>query len=143
MLEFLHEERNSSLSMKNIISTYLVSLKKYADFMGRATRTEYWTFTIANWAIILLLLVPYALLGEDSVFAILCGAVDGIFIFGTAIPNLAAAIRRLHDTGKSGWWFLIQFVPYIGTLVLIYFLVGRTKVEPVPTPPAASVPPVV
>ncbi len=87
---------------------------KYATFSGRASRSEYW------WFYLFFILVGFVigLLSEVSgIFSI----VGGIFILGSIIPSIAAGVRRLHDTDKSGWWLLIGLVPFIG-LLLIYFL---------------------
>jgi uncharacterized membrane protein YhaH (DUF805 family) len=82
---------------------------KYADFNGRARRSEYWWFVLA----ILLGSVVTSLVG-DLVYA--------VFVLGTIVPSLAAAARRLHDTGRSGWLQLIVLIPLVGWLILIYFL---------------------
>lgn len=84
-------------------------LSKYADFSGRATRSEYWWFVLA----IVLGSIVTSLIG-DLVYA--------IFVLGTIVPSIAAAARRLHDTGRSGWLQLIVLIPLIGWLIVIYFL---------------------
>jgi uncharacterized membrane protein YhaH (DUF805 family) len=99
---------------------YLAVLKKYAVFDGRARRKEYWMFFLFN-------IIAAAVLGViDAVIGIKLGPLGllgTIFNVALLIPGIAVSIRRLHDTGRSGWWNLIAFVPCIGALVLIYFLV--------------------
>ncbi|ARV14180.1 DUF805 domain-containing protein [Polaribacter sp. SA4-12] len=100
---------------------YLKVLKQYADFSGRARRQEYWMFTLFHVIIIFILAFASALFAssEDpgySVFIIL-----GIYILATFLPFLALSVRRLHDVGKSGWFYLINFVPYIGGFILLIF----------------------
>lgn len=98
---------------------YLLALKKYAEFSGRAHRTEYWMFFLINF-----------LLG------IAIGFLDGalgtqilglIYALALLIPGLAAAVRRLHDTGRSGWWALIVLIPVLGVIVLIVLLAMPTQ----------------
>jgi len=100
---------------------YMQSLKKYAAFTGRARRREYWTFVIVNDIICLILGLIEGLTGitaesDYSVLAI-------IFSLLVLIPTLAVTVRRLHDTGRSGWWLLIGLIPIIGVLVLLIFFV--------------------
>ena len=51
------------------------------------------------------------------------GLLSGLFALGTLLPGIAVGVRRLHDTGRTGWWLLVSFIPLIGGLVLLYFLV--------------------
>lgn len=90
---------------------FLKCLNQYADFSGRARRTEYWMFTLFNAIISLILGFVLATIG--LVF------LSYIYSIAILIPSLAVCIRRLHDIGKSGWWYLIGFVPVVGTIVLL------------------------
>ncbi|PNQ51726.1 DUF805 domain-containing protein, partial [Vibrio agarivorans] len=96
---------------------YLTVLKKYAVFSGRARRKEYWMFILVNFIISLLLGFVDGLLGT-----IFIGYIYALAVF---IPGIAVAIRRLHDTGRTGWWLLIGFIPLIGLIVLIVFTVSE------------------
>ena len=82
---------------------------KYADFNGRAVRSEYW------WFALFIVLVSMGL-------GIISEIVSGLFSLAVLIPSLAAAARRLHDTNRSGWWQLIAFIPFIGWIIIIIFL---------------------
>lgn len=94
---------------------YLNTLKKYADFSGRARRTEYWMFFLFNFIIgIVMSVVDYVLSSP--------GIVGLIFALAILIPSIAVGVRRLHDTDRSGWWLLILLIPIIGTIALIIFL---------------------
>jgi uncharacterized membrane protein YhaH (DUF805 family) len=97
-------------------------LKKYADFSGRAPRAEYW------WFYLLVLVVYFVGMILDSMIGSNFGGSGyGMFtaLVGLAllIPSIAAGVRRLHDTNRSGWWLLIAFIPLIGAIVLLVFFV--------------------
>jgi uncharacterized membrane protein YhaH (DUF805 family) len=106
-----------SSTREEFMHWYLEVLKKYTLFTGRARRSEYWYFVLVN-----------------LVLALVLGMVDGVLrrmvgmgplgmLYGLAVlvPSIAVAIRRLHDTDRSGWWVLLGLVPIVG-LVLIWFL---------------------
>jgi len=137
--------------------------KKYADFSGRASRPEFWWFVLFFYLVILLPVVPWIAIDASSVNHAGFeepGTTTAVAVFGVLvvvvflallIPYLAAGVRRLHDTGKSGWWWLISFVPF-GSIVLIVFLVpegnpGWNQYGPPPgvdrleTPSATTLPP--
>ncbi|HTI70617.1 MAG TPA: DUF805 domain-containing protein [Candidatus Limnocylindria bacterium] len=94
---------------------YLAVLKKYALFEGRARRKEYWMFTVLHGGIYITL----ATLGWFIHFP----ALALIYVLATFVPAIAVAIRRLHDTGRSGWFFLLALLPFVGGLILLYFFV--------------------
>ena len=85
-------------------------LRKYADFTGTASRSEYWWFFLA-------LVLGSAILGVIS------DVLSVIFSLAMLLPSLAAAARRLHDIDRSGWWQLISLIPIVGFFVLLYWLV--------------------
>ena len=95
---------------------------KYAVFQGRAQRAEYWYF-------VLFYVVAYTILGFlDGSLAregeeLQWGLLTGVFALATLVPSLAVSVRRLHDTNRSGWWMLLVFLPLIGQLVLLVFMV--------------------
>lgn len=90
---------------------YVKCLKQYADFSGRARRTEYWMFTLVNCVIAFVL---GFILGDGPL-----SFLGYVYSLAVLIPGLAVCVRRLHDIGKSGWWYLIGFVPVVGTIVLL------------------------
>lgn len=103
-----------------------VLTKKYAQFAGRARRKEYWYFALFNVMISVALTVLDIVLGTYSKASGI-GLLDGIYGLAILIPCIAVTVRRLHDTGRSGWWLLIGFVPLIGGLVLLVFMVLDSK----------------
>ncbi|PAU94643.1 hypothetical protein CK503_06690 [Aliifodinibius salipaludis] len=109
---------------------YIKVLKNYAEFEGRARRKEYWMFTLVNFLIYAALqTLMFMLAGmnpESSVGLVLMGIL-GLYSLAVFIPSLAVGVRRLHDTGRSGWWLLISLVPIIGAIVIIVFLVQDSQ----------------
>ncbi len=109
------------MSFKDAVKTCLQ--RKYADFKGRARRSEYWFFILFT-----------AIVGAaggvlDAIFGFRgepyggTGPIQGVLQLALLLPTLAVGVRRLHDTGRSGWWLLIGLVPLVGWIVLIVYLV--------------------
>lgn len=82
---------------------YIEVLKKYAVFAGRATRREYWMFTLINVLVAISIGVVEVVLGGN-------GLVSNLYSLAVFLPGLAAAVRRMHDTDRSGWWVLLPIV---------------------------------
>jgi uncharacterized membrane protein YhaH (DUF805 family) len=93
---------------------YLKVLRQYADFTGRARRKEYWMFTLVS----VIISIVLAILDN----ALNTGLLGLLYSLAVLLPSLAVGARRLHDTGRSGWWLLIGIIPLIGWIVLIVFL---------------------
>jgi len=94
---------------------FLDALSKYADFTGRARRAEFWMFTL----IYLVLSIGISLL--DVMLG--TGFLAILFALAMLVPTISITARRLHDTGRSGWWQLLSLIPLIGGIILIIFLV--------------------
>jgi len=113
-------------AQRGAISWYLAALKKYAVFSGRAQRKEYWFFVLFN------LLIAFALGLVEGFLNIAPESEESLlgtlYILAVAIPWIAVTVRRLHDTGRSGWWLLISFVPLIGTIILLVFTIEDGEV---------------
>jgi uncharacterized membrane protein YhaH (DUF805 family) len=101
---------------------YLEVLKKYAVFSGRARRKEYWMFVLFNIIISFVLGFVEGLMGGTGII----GLVYSLAVF---IPSIAVGVRRLHDTGRSGWWLLLILIPLIGAIALLIFMVQEGKDE--------------
>jgi len=94
--------------------------KKYAEFEGDATRSEYWWYALFIFVV-------------GTVLSFVSGALAALFYVGTLLPSIAVGIRRLHDTNRSGWWLLVGLVPFVGWLVLLVFMTQPGRTEPTPT----------
>jgi uncharacterized membrane protein YhaH (DUF805 family) len=101
-------------------------LTKYASFTGRARRSEFWGFVVVNAAVYVLLLLLFLVLDSSAVVLVLYAA----YALAMLVPSLAAAVRRLHDTNKSGWLLLIALVPIVGGLVLLFSYVSDSDEKP-------------
>jgi len=100
---------------------YISVLKKYAVFNGRASRSEYWWFVLMNIIISFVIGFVEGLLGIITETGL--GPISMVYALAILLPAIGVSIRRLHDTGRTGWWLLLSFVPIIGFLVLIVFYI--------------------
>ena len=114
---------------------YVGVLKKYADFTGRARRTEFWMFALFNFIFSFALQLVEALFGGP-------GVLSGLYGLAVLLPGLAVGARRLHDTGRSGWWLLLLLVPVLGWIVLFVFAVleGERKANAYGPDPKGALP---
>lgn len=83
---------------------------RYFDFEGEATRPEFWWFFVFTGVV-------------NVALAIISNKLSGLFSLAIVVPLLAVAVRRLHDTNRSGWWLLVWFLPIVGWIVLVFLLV--------------------
>ena len=96
---------------------YLKCWKQYADFSGRARRKEYWIFSLINYIIIFFLYILQIVMIESTLWLIF-PIIFFLYAVAVFLPGLEVNIRRLHDIGKSGWWYLIYLIPIIGAIWL-------------------------
>jgi uncharacterized membrane protein YhaH (DUF805 family) len=104
---------------------YLQALKKYADFSGRARRREYWFYMLFYVIILVVLSICDGFVGTTMQSGV--GILTLIYILAVLIPTIAVSVRRLHDTGRSGWWILIELVPIVGFFIFLYFMVSDSN----------------
>lgn len=105
--------------------------RHYADFNGRSTRTEFWLFFLFFYLVLAVLVAaPIVALdavpvldgrGDPSPAVMLAFIPAGLLILAGVIPSIAVAVRRLHDSDKSGWLYLLTFIPYAGGLFFLVF----------------------
>ena len=130
----------------------LMPFMRYFDFAGRSRRKEYWMFFVLNLIIITVMTTvlfglgfsmdPYAASSGGPVTWLIF-AVLGLYSLIVLIPSIAVQVRRFHDQDKSGWFVLINFVPYIGGLIVLVFMLlegtrGPNKYGPDPKEGLAS-----
>lgn len=118
---------------------YFAVLKKYADFSGRATRSEYWYFVLFNF------LISFAIsfIGVLGVNSSIVSGLSLLYAVAVIVPAFAVMFRRLHDTNHSGWWWLIAGIPVIGWIIFTVFMVTDSdpavnKYGPNPKPAVVS-----
>jgi uncharacterized membrane protein YhaH (DUF805 family) len=90
--------------------------QNYANFNGRARRKEYWMFILFYIILAFITIIIDKMIGSPLV-------ITAILVLALFLPSLAVTVRRLHDTSKSGWWVLLQFIPYIGGIIILVFCV--------------------
>ena len=100
----------------NLEKSIQTCFKKFADFSGRASRSEFWYFYL----FVILVYFAGIILGFLIPFFFAIVIIAAIIL---VVPSLAVAARRLHDTGKSGWWQLTAFIPYVGIIASIVLIV--------------------
>jgi uncharacterized membrane protein YhaH (DUF805 family) len=114
------------MDMINIWKT--VVLQRYAKFDGRAGRAEFWWYALATWLLFIALWIVTAVF---FAIATALGVIAVIVTFGLSlaviIPSIAVAIRRLHDTNKSGLWLLITFIPFGGIVLIVFYAMEGTN----------------
>lgn len=100
---------------------YVQAFQKYADFNGRSRRSEYWYFVLINtlivWGIIIIEFVLKTY-----------GILTALYAIGTIVPAFAVTVRRLHDTGRSGWNILLGLIPIVGGVIVLIFLLEDSQV---------------
>jgi uncharacterized membrane protein YhaH (DUF805 family) len=121
----------------NIIENYKhVVFDNYANFKGRARRSEFWYYVLANIIIAFVIGFVEGLLGFGNLettstsFNYSGGVISNIYSLLVLVPGLAVGVRRLHDTGKSGWNYLLILIPLAGAIILIVFFATEGESGP-------------
>ncbi|MEC3950428.1 DUF805 domain-containing protein [Sphingobium sp. HWE2-09] len=127
----------------------LLPLRRYADFSGRSRRKEYWMFFLAYMLVAAAIgIVGVALHGfgdgQPSGGASLYMILLGLLVLVLIVPSLAVQVRRFHDQDKSGWFVLLNFIPYVGGIIVLVFMClegtrGENRFGPDPKQTAADV----
>jgi uncharacterized membrane protein YhaH (DUF805 family) len=112
--------------------TMFTALQRYADFQGRARRSEFWLFYLFQMLVLIAAFVVAGVIAAiaRAVHVEALTALGGLLVVGVMlglfVPSLAVAVRRLHDSDKSGWLLLLAFVPFGGFVLLIFYCLDST-----------------
>jgi uncharacterized membrane protein YhaH (DUF805 family) len=102
---------------------YLDALKKYAVFSGRARRSEFWNYVLFTFLAIIALSIVGAVLDAitGNARGLWVSVLVSVYALATVLPSLAVTVRRLHDTGRSGWYYFMTLIPAVGPIILLVF----------------------
>ena len=114
----------------------LMPLKRYADFSGRSRRKEYWLYILGLWIAIIVASIVDGVLGLTGMIAGVYGPLTALVYLGTLIPTIAVAVRRVHDSDKSGWFVLVPIYNII--LMFLEGTKGPNRFGPDPKNPATA-----
>lgn len=101
-----------------------VVFENYANFSGRARRSEFWFFRLMDFLIqlpLIILLVVFSL-NDSAAMTIIMAIILVLYLLAMVIPTLAVLVRRLHDINKSGWYYFVSLIPFIGGIWLLILL---------------------
>jgi len=108
-------------------------MHNYANFNGRASRSEYWWFFLFGFLAVIPAMILDGLTGIvliDAGAGISYGPFYVLTGLGFLLPGISVMVRRLHDSGRSGWWYFIGLVPCVGFIILLVFLVQDGQPHP-------------
>lgn len=108
------------VSVEIMGETMFEALKKYADFSGRARRQEYWLFVLLCLIVGVITGFADGIIGAGNQSSHI-GVFNGLASLVLLIPSISVSVRRLHDTDRSGWWYLLILLPILGGLILLVF----------------------
>jgi uncharacterized membrane protein YhaH (DUF805 family) len=131
------------------MDSMLLPLKRYADFQGRSRRQEYWMFALFIFLVMIAWGIVFAILGGFSGYEngtglgtlpMIWALLAGVAYLGIIIPSIAVQVRRFHDRDMSGWFVLLNFIPYVGGIIVFIFMVlpgtvGENRFGPDPKDP--------
>ncbi|MFT6334096.1 MAG: uncharacterized membrane protein YhaH (DUF805 family) [Saprospiraceae bacterium] len=107
---------------------YKKAFSNYAEYKGRATQAEYWYFVLCHFLVSASLII-LIVVGAENYNDIMSGGAGialGLYTLASIIPSFMASVRRLHDTGKSGWFTMFGFIPVVGGLLLTILLAQKS-----------------
>ena len=101
----------------NFPEAVAAGFRNYVNFSGRASRSEYW-----YWTLFYILVAVATALIDAALNTSLLNPIASLALF---LPSLSVAVRRLHDVDRSGWWFLLILIPLIGAIILLVWYCTR------------------
>lgn len=110
------------------VAAFRSCLKRYVQFSGRASRSEYWWYQLSLFLLLVIVSILSSLLfGSSQSPSVVPALLVGLVFLALCLPSLAVLIRRLHDAGFCGWWVLLNCVPYVGGLAVFVFTLLPSK----------------
>lgn len=103
-------------------SAIKICLTKYVTWKGRASRSEYWYFQLFNFGLSMICAVLQNI-GPNA--KVVFGVLSIVIALGLLLPGLSVLVRRLHDLGKSGWWFWLLLIPVVGWVILLVWFCSK------------------
>ncbi len=98
--------------------------QNYCNFEGRSSRSEYWWFVLFNFILSAVISLVFSF--SQTVELIMSGVVS----LALLLPGLGLAVRRLHDTGRSGWWLFLALIPIVGAVILLIWMIQPSQEHP-------------
>lgn len=112
-------QQTPSLSFAEAVKSVF---NQYATFSGRARRSEYWFFALFNGLVQLAFyILILSLVGTSA--GVFFGVLSLVYALAVLLPSFAVTVRRLHDTGKSGWYWLVAFIPLVGLILMLIWTI--------------------
>jgi len=100
------------------MNIYFTVLKKFSEFSGRSRMSEYWVFTLMNFIFMIIAILLDNLFGT-TITSLPFGVISIVYSLVLILPCIAVFVRRMHDTGKSGWNIFLSFIPLVGVVWLL------------------------
>lgn len=122
-VKFDNEEVEEGMTFSEAVK---ICFLKYATFSGRASRAEYWWFAWFYFLVIMFLVLISIFFANSKSAAAIILMIYAVSLFSLILPAFAVSVRRLHDIGKSGWWLLVSMIPFLGPLILLYFVCKKS-----------------
>ena len=108
---------------------YILAIQNYLNIKGRARRSEYWFFALFNFIFLILSTIIDSIIGT-SFMEFGFGYISLVYYLWALIPAFTVAVRRMHDTGSSGWYLLMGLIPLVGGIILLVKLFTDSQFGP-------------
>ena len=118
-----------SLPRDNCWVAFKKCICNYAKFSGRARRSEYWYFQLLYYVFLIIILIPLAFIKDEDQRNKVMAIVHSVYSLILLLPNLAVTVRRIHDTGRSGYYFFMVLIPIAGPFIILYYCICDSQEE--------------